>query len=96
VLAKLKFLRGGAFDPFARTEERRTERKLVADYLGMIDQRISGLKAEQIPLLTRLARLPETIRGFGHIKEANIKLAAAQKARLEAELENSRFAAAAE
>ncbi|MFL5316259.1 MAG: indolepyruvate ferredoxin oxidoreductase family protein [Microvirga sp.] len=96
VLAKLKFLRGGAFDPFGRTEERRTERKLVADYLGMIDQRISGLKAEQIPLLTRLARLPETIRGFGHVKEANIKLAAAQKARLEAELENSRFAAAAE
>ena len=94
VLAKLKVLRGGAFDPFGRTEERRTERKLVADYLGMIDQRIAGLKAEQIPLLARLARLPETIRGFGHVKEANIKLAAAEKARLEAELENSRFAAA--
>jgi indolepyruvate ferredoxin oxidoreductase len=96
VLAKLKFLRGGAFDPFGRTEERRTERKLVADYLGMIDQRIAGLKAEQIPLLTRLARVPQTIRGFGHVKEANIKLAAAEKVRLEAELENSRFAAAAE
>ncbi|MHA4858167.1 DUF6537 domain-containing protein, partial [Enterococcus faecium] len=40
VLAKLKFLRGSAFDPFGRTEERRTERKLIADYLGMIDQRI--------------------------------------------------------
>jgi indolepyruvate ferredoxin oxidoreductase len=96
VLAKLKFLRGGAFDPFGRTEERRTERKLVADYLGMIDQRMAGLKAEQIPLLARLARVPETIRGFGHVKEANIKLAAAETARLEAELENSRFAAAAE
>jgi indolepyruvate ferredoxin oxidoreductase len=96
LLAGLKFLRGGAFDPFGRTEERRTERKLVADYFDMIDQRIAGLKAEQIPLLTRLARLPETIRGFGHVKEANIKLAAAEKARLEAELENSRFAAAAE
>src|SRR5947208_7722566 len=96
VLAKLKFLRGGALDPFGRTEERRTERKLVADYLDMIDQRIAGLKAEQIPLLTRLARLPETIRGFGHVKEANIKQAEAEKARLEAEFENSRFAAAAE
>jgi indolepyruvate ferredoxin oxidoreductase len=40
--------------------------------------------------------VPETIRGFGHVKEANIKLAAAETARLEAELENSRFAAAAE
>ncbi|MBC9878688.1 indolepyruvate ferredoxin oxidoreductase family protein [Bradyrhizobium sp. INPA01-394B] len=96
VLARLKFLRGGAFDPFARAEERRTERNLIADYLAMIDQRIAGLKAEQIPLLVRLARVPEIIRGFGHVKEANVKLAAAEKARLEAELENSRFAAAAE
>ena len=96
VLAKLKFLRGSAFDPFGRTEERRTERKLVADYLAMIDQRMAGLKAEQIPMLARLARVPETIRGFGHVKEANIKLAAAETARLQAELENSRFAAAAE
>jgi indolepyruvate ferredoxin oxidoreductase len=95
-LAKLKFLRGSAIDPFGRTEERRTERRLVEDYLAMIDQRIVGLKAEQIPLLSRLARVPQTIRGFGHVKEANIKLAMAEKARLEAELENSRFAAAAE
>jgi indolepyruvate ferredoxin oxidoreductase len=78
VLARLKFLRGSAFDPFGRTDERRTERKLVEDYLTMIDQRIVGLKAEQIPLLTRLSRVPETIRGFGHVKEANVKLAAAE------------------
>jgi indolepyruvate ferredoxin oxidoreductase len=57
---------------------------------------MAGLKAEQLPLLARIARVPQTIRGFGHVKEANIKLAAAEKARLEAELENSRFAAAAE
>jgi len=62
----------------------------------MIDQRIAGLTAAQIPPLTRLARVPETIRGFGHIKEANIKQAMAETARLEAELDNSRFAAAAE
>ena len=92
----MNFLRGGAFDPFGRTEERRSERKLVADYVGMIDQRMSGLKAEQIPLLARLARVPESIRGFGHVKEGNIKQAMVETARLEAELENSRFAAAAE
>jgi indolepyruvate ferredoxin oxidoreductase len=40
--------------------------------------------------------VPETIRGFGHVKEGNIKQAMAETARLEAELENSRFAAAAE
>jgi len=35
----------------------------------MFDQRMAGLKSEQFPLLARLARVPETIRGFGHVKE---------------------------
>jgi indolepyruvate ferredoxin oxidoreductase len=96
LLARLKFLRSTSFDPFGRTAERRNERKLIEDYLAMIDQRIPAIKAEQIPLMAKLARLPETIRGYGHIKEENIAKAMAEKMRLEAELENSRFAAAAE
>ncbi len=96
LLAKLKGLRGTAFDPFGRTEERNMERRLVEDYFAMIDQRIATLKPVQIPLLAKLARLPETIRGYGHIKDENVKKAAAERARLEADLENSRFAAAAE
>jgi len=95
-LAKLKILRGTAFDPFGRTGERRAERKLVEDYFAMIDQRMAALKPAQIPLLAKIARIPETIRGYGHIKEDNIGKAAAEKARLEADLENARFAAAAE
>jgi indolepyruvate ferredoxin oxidoreductase len=43
-----------------------------------------------------LARLPEMIRGYGHIKEASIGKSLAEKARLEADLENNRFAVAAE
>ena len=96
LLAKLKGLRGTAFDPFGRTAERRNERKLIEDYLAMLDQRTPAIKAEQIPLVAKLARLPETIRGYGHIKEENIGKAMVEKTRLEAELENNRFAAAAE
>jgi indolepyruvate ferredoxin oxidoreductase len=96
LLAKLKGLRGTSFDPFGRTEERKMERKLVEDYFAVIDQRIANLKPAQIPQLSKLARLPEMIRGYGHIKDDNIAKAAAEKARLEADLENSRFAAAAE
>src|SRR5262249_3062641 len=59
LLARLKFLRGSAFDPFGRTAERKAERKLVEDYLVMIEQRVAGLRPEQIPLLTKLARVPE-------------------------------------
>jgi indolepyruvate ferredoxin oxidoreductase len=95
-LAKLKFLRGTSFDPFGRTTERKMERQLVEDYFAMIEQRTASVKPEQIPLLAKLARLPEMIRGYGHIKEDNIKKVAAERARLEAEIENSRFAAAAE
>jgi indolepyruvate ferredoxin oxidoreductase len=95
-LAKLKFLRGTSFDPFGRTAERKMERRLVEDYFAMIDRRMADVKAEQIPLLAKIARVPETIRGYGHIKEENIKKAAAERTRLEADLENSRFAAAAE
>ena len=96
LLAKLKGLRGTSFDPFGRTAERKMERQLVEDYFAMIDQRIANLKPAQIPLLAKLARLPETIRGYGHIKEENARKAAAEKTRLEADLENARFAAAAE
>jgi indolepyruvate ferredoxin oxidoreductase len=95
-LARLKSLRGTAFDPFGRTAERRNERRLIADYLAMIESRTAQLKGEQIPLLSRIARIPEMIRGYGHIKEENIGKARAEQARLEAELDNSRFAAAAE
>src|SRR5205085_12309527 len=96
LLAWFKFLRGTAYDPFGYAADRRSERKLIDDYRAMIEQRIAGLTAEQIPQLARLARLPEMIRGYGHIKEASIAKAAAEKARLEAEVDNTRFAAAAE
>jgi len=96
LLAQLKFLRGTAFDPFGRTAERSTERQLIEDYLTMIDQRTAQLVPAQIPLIARLARMPEMIRGFGHIKDDSIKKARAEQARLEAELENSRYATAAE
>ncbi len=62
----------------------------------MIEQRVAAMKGEQIPTLARLARFPEAIRGYGHIKEQGISKSLAEKARLEAELENNRFAAAAE
>ena len=96
LLARLKFLRGTALDIFGYTAERKAERKLIDDYLAMIEPHVAALQGEQLPALTRLAWLPEIIRGYGHIKEQSIGKFQAEKARLEAELENSRFAVAAE
>ena len=46
-LARLKGLRGGAFDVFGRTEERKTERALIGEYRSCIDELLQALNAEQ-------------------------------------------------
>jgi indolepyruvate ferredoxin oxidoreductase len=82
VLAKLKFLRGTPFDIFGYSEERRTERKLIADYEAMLDEILSKLNADNHPLAVGLAAIPEKIRGFGHVKERHLAVAKADEAAL--------------
>jgi len=72
VLAKFKGLRGTAFDPFGRTEERKTERALIGQYRDSIDEVLRGLTAETLPLALQIARIPEDIRGYGHVKERHL------------------------
>jgi indolepyruvate ferredoxin oxidoreductase len=74
-LAKLKGLRGGALDLFGRTEERRTERALVGEYRACIDELLGTLDAARLPLAAEIARIPEEIRGYGHVKERHLKTA---------------------
>jgi len=82
VLAKLKGLRGTWLDPFGKTAERRAERKLVEDYEKTIGELIAGLSAETHDLAIQIAEIPDTIRGYGHIKEANMAVAAERQAEL--------------
>jgi indolepyruvate ferredoxin oxidoreductase len=72
MLAKLRFLRGGTFDIFGRTDERRTERKLIADYFSSIDTLLASLDAGNLALAAEIASVPERIRGYGHVKEAHL------------------------
>jgi indolepyruvate ferredoxin oxidoreductase len=69
LLAKLKGLRGGAFDLFGHTAERRMERALIVEYREMVEALVSELDAGSHALAVELASLPEQIRGFGHVKE---------------------------
>jgi indolepyruvate ferredoxin oxidoreductase len=82
VLARLKFLRGTAFDPFGYAVERRTERQLVRDYETLLDELIARLAPDNHHLAVGLAAVPEKIRGFGHIKLRHIKAAKADEAAL--------------
>ncbi|MGA2311337.1 MAG: indolepyruvate ferredoxin oxidoreductase family protein [Xanthobacteraceae bacterium] len=82
LLAKLKFLRGTLFDPFGRTLERRTERKLIEDYESMLDQVLAALTSDNHHLAVGLAAIPEKIRGFGYVKERHLLAAKADEAAL--------------
>jgi len=80
-LARLKCLRGSAFDVFGHTEERRTERMLIVEYEQTVDTLLKNLQPQNLAVAVQIASLPEDIRGFGHIKMKNI--AAARKRRSE-------------
>ena len=77
-LAKMKGLRGTALDPFGRSEERKTERALIGEYRAAIDELLGALNAERLPLALDIARMPEDIRGYGHVKERHLKAARAK------------------
>ncbi|HEV8311940.1 MAG TPA: indolepyruvate ferredoxin oxidoreductase family protein [Burkholderiaceae bacterium] len=78
VLAPLRRLRGTPLDLFGHTAERRLERQLVRDYEALVDELLRGLTADKLELATKLARLPEGIRGYGHVKLANVASIKAQ------------------
>jgi indolepyruvate ferredoxin oxidoreductase len=82
LLAKLKGLRGTAFDVFGYTQERQTERRLVRDYEAMVSEIFSGLTTDNHHLAVGLAAIPEKIRGFGHIKTRNLATAKAEETAL--------------
>ena len=88
LLARLRGLRGTAFDIFGYTAERRMERELIADYIAQIDDLIARLSPHNHALAVEVLRLPDAIRGFGHVKEKSVHAARARKAELLAAFDN--------
>jgi indolepyruvate ferredoxin oxidoreductase len=83
LLAKMKGLRGTAFDIFGKTEERKMERALIAEYRASIEKLLPALNATNAATAVEIARIPEQIKGFGHVKERNVAAAKAKWAQLE-------------
>jgi len=73
----MKGLRGTALDLLGRTEERRTERALIGEYMQHIEDGIDNLNNDTHAHALRVAQVPENIKGFGHVKERNIQAARA-------------------
>jgi len=83
LLSRMKSLRGTAFDPFGYTSERKMERALPGEYSAMIFRHLDAGKPLDLPRLVMLAKSPELVRGYGHIKEANVAKYRAESKRLE-------------
>ena len=79
VLARFKGLRGTALDVLGRSEERRTERALITEYRASLEDVLAGLTGNageaRYATALEIARIPEQIRGFGHVKERNVQAA---------------------
>jgi indolepyruvate ferredoxin oxidoreductase len=91
VLAKGRRLRGGALDLFGRTDERRMERELISQFEARIDELLPRLRVENLALAGEIARLPLSMRGYGHVKIANVALARAREAELLHRLDPQRY-----
>jgi indolepyruvate ferredoxin oxidoreductase len=88
LLASLKRLRGTRLDIFGYSEERRMERRLIGDYETTIEALLASLDQNNHGLAVEIAAVPETMRGFGHIKEKNVKAAKEREASLLAAYRN--------
>jgi indolepyruvate ferredoxin oxidoreductase len=82
VLRHGKLLRGTVADPFGFQSERRQERALVRQYIGDLRTVMAALTAANMDTAVALAELPDQIRGFGPVKDANRAKAEAQRTQL--------------
>ncbi|MDW6024990.1 indolepyruvate ferredoxin oxidoreductase family protein [Mesorhizobium sp. BAC0120] len=82
VLAALRPLRGTPLDIFGRSEDRRMERRLLAEYQGDLDLILKLISPAKIEAAAALASAPQLIRGYGHVKQASAARAAEERKRL--------------
>ncbi len=82
IIARMKWLRGSWADPFGHSEERRAERRLIADYFQLVEKLGREMSAEKLALAIQLAELPAEIRGFGPVKAAAMERAAERQRQL--------------
>jgi indolepyruvate ferredoxin oxidoreductase len=72
-LARMKTLRGGTFDVFGRTAERKMERALIAEYRDLLQRLTKGLTKDNHTRAARIAGSVMDIRGFGPVKEKAVQ-----------------------
>ena len=87
-LAKFRFLRGTALDPFGHSAERKMERELIVVYEKDTANVLGQLSQATHDIAVELLSLPDRIRGYGPVKEKAVEEARARHAQLVADLAN--------
>jgi len=72
VIAKFKFLRGGMFDIFGYSAERKMERALIKEYEDNVQIILDKLNKENYQLCREILEMPLSYKGYGHVKEKNV------------------------
>ncbi|AME23536.1 indolepyruvate ferredoxin oxidoreductase family protein [Burkholderia sp. PAMC 26561] len=74
VMSKVRGLRGTVIDPFGRSLERKMERQLPGDYEITVQRALRAMTPDNTKDVEALALLHERIRGYGHVKLANLSM----------------------
>jgi indolepyruvate ferredoxin oxidoreductase len=94
-LARMKRLRGTPLDVFGYGEDRKLERRLIAEYEARIEEILARLAPVSHATAVELASLPEHIRGFGAVKAEHLKKIQPREQELLAQLRNGATQASA-
>ena len=94
-LARLKGLRGTKLDVFGYSAERRMERGLIDEYRKTIEGVLPVLNRDNAELVISIANLPDTIRGYGHVKDESVKKYGVELAKLLASFDSVKLAKSA-
>jgi indolepyruvate ferredoxin oxidoreductase len=88
LLASLRGLRGTPLDVFGYSADRKLERDLIIGYEKDIATVLELLSPLTVDTAGQILSLPDTIRGYGPVKDASVKAAKARYAELAKDLAN--------
>lgn len=72
LLGRARVFRGKWFDVFSLQAERKEERRLLIEFESLLNQIADTLDEATYERALKLVKLPDIVRGFGHVKAANI------------------------
>ena len=81
-MATFRGLRGTLLDPFRNGAERQLDRTLLAQFEADIRSTLPKLAGGDYASAVALAKLPEKVRGYGHVRAAQAQAVAPERERL--------------